>query len=134
MKFLVIALLASAQIVGPPAPAVTIDTEMRVPMIGLEGPDMDACGGIGRIGRYDGEEIIRNSPAADASESDRLPHHTLVWLCEGEGDWQGIVYPAGQFQELGDCRVSSPIVESRPYDGPCRHGWVLAEHLQLVAG
>ena len=40
---------------------------------------------------------------------DKLPLSTLVWLCEADEDWQGIVYPTGNNQELGDCRVSSSV-------------------------
>ncbi|WP_374405649.1 hypothetical protein [Pelagerythrobacter sp.] len=133
IRLLAIALLAG-QGFGPPAPDTVQASDVRVPMIGLEGPVTDACGGIARIATYDEDEIVRERPDAEALETDTLPPRSLVWLCEGEGEWQGIVYPSGEFQELGDCRVSSPIAESRPYDGPCRHGWVTAANLQLVAG
>ena len=128
------AILLIAQTVGPPAPEAAPASDVRVPIIGLEGPAVDACGGIARIATYEDEEVVRERPEEGALEVDTLPHRSLVWLCQAEGEWQGIVYPSGDFQELGDCRVSSPIAESRPYDGPCRHGWVIAANLQLVAG
>jgi len=128
------AIALALQTVGPPAPDAAPVSNVRVPMIGLEGPAFDACGGIARVATYDGEEPVRERPEAGALESDTLPHRALVWLCDAEGEWQGIVYPSGEFQDLGDCRVSSPVAESRPYDGPCRHGWVMAVNLQLVAG
>ena len=127
-------LLLAAQTIGPPAPEAVPESEVRVPMIGLEGSAADACGGIARIATYEDEEVVRERPDDEARETDALPHRALVWLCEAEGEWQGIVYPSGDFQELGDCRVSRPIAESRPYDGPCRHGWVIADNLQLVTG
>lgn len=130
---LLLVILLSAQTIGPPAPEAPPESHVRVPMIGLEGTGVDACAGIARIGSYDGEEPVRERPDDEALESDNLPHQTLVWLCEADDEWQGIVYPSGEFQELGDCRVSKQVAESRPYDGPCRHGWVLAENLQLVA-
>lgn len=127
------AIALALQTVGPPAPDAAPVSEVRVPMIGLEGPSVDACAGIARIATYGGAETVRERPRADALASDTLPHRALVWLCDAEGEWQGIVYPSGDFQDLGDCRVSSPIAERRPYDGPCRHGWVIAANLQLVA-
>jgi hypothetical protein len=77
---------------------------------------------------------VRERPAPHAREVDRLGTATLVWLCEGAGDWQGIVYADGAIQDLGDCRVSSPVAQPRPYDGPCKTGWVAARYLQLVTG
>lgn len=133
MKLLLPFLLA-AQTIGPPAPEAAPASNIRVPMIGLEGPEMDACGGLARVATYEGEEMVRERPDAEALETDRLKHETLVWLCEGAGEWQGVVYPSGDFQELGDCEVSGAIAERRPYDGPCRHGWVLAQNLHMVAG
>lgn len=131
---LLLPLLLASQTIGPPAPAVAPESDVRAPMIGLEGPQMDACGGVARVATYAGEGVVRERPADEALESDRLPHETLVWLCEGAGEWQGVVYPSGEFQELGDCEVSVSVAESRPYDGPCRHGWVLASNLYQVAG
>lgn len=128
------AILLIAQMIGPPAPEAVPESEVRVPMIGLEGPASDACGGIARIATYEDEEVVRERPDDEGRETDALPHRTLVWLCEAEDEWQGIVYPSGQFQQLGDCRVSRPVAASRPYDGPCSYGWVLAVNLQLVAG
>lgn len=127
------ALLLAAQMVGPPAPDVAPVSDVRVPIIGLEGPNADACVGVARISTFDGKESVRERPDEAALETDKLPHKALVWLCEAEGEWQGIVYPSGPFQEMGDCRVSSAVAESRPYDGPCKSGWVLGKHLQQVA-
>lgn len=106
----------------------------RVPMIGGDGPDLDACGGIGRVATYEGNLDVHVYPGDYARKKASLPPSTLVWLCEGGDEWQGIVFPSGEFQDLGDCRVSSPIAQPRPYAGPCQHGWVSARKLQLVAG
>jgi hypothetical protein len=73
-------------------------------------------------------------PDRASRAKDRLRPDTLVWLCDAQGDWQGIVYAGGAYQELGDCRVSSPVAEPKAYDGPCLSGWVNAESLYLVAG
>ncbi|MBD3730821.1 MAG: hypothetical protein IE933_14070 [Sphingomonadales bacterium] len=127
-------LMMLAQVAGPPGPPAQEAVSPVTPMIGLEGPELDACGGIGSIGNYQASEVVRSAPDDGAAEADRLPHTTLVWLCEAKGEWQGIVYPSGEFQDLGDCQVSSPVSEARAYDGPCRFGWVRAGQLQLVAG
>ena len=108
--------------------------EARVPVVGADGPTLDACGGVGSVATYEGDLAVHESPDKYARKTDKLPPRTLVWLCEGADDWQGIVYPSGEFQQFGDCRVSSPVAEPRPYAGPCRHGWVSAKDLQLVAG
>ena len=57
----------------------------------------------------------------------------LVWLCEGEGPWQGIVY-APQGKDFGECLVSNPVARPEPYSGPCRFGWVDGHYIQLTAG
>lgn len=114
-------------------PASAADSE-KIPLIGSEGPDLDACAGIGRVATLASHLAVRERPEEYARQKDKLAPYTLVWLCENGEEWQGIVYPTGQFQELGDCKVSSPVAEPHPYRGPCRSGWVLARELALVAG
>ena len=111
----------------------------QVPLIGTEGPAEDACVGIATIVTLDPHVAVRERPDQYASQKDKLAPATLVWLCErdaGENgeEWQGIVYPSGEFQKLGDCRVSAPVAAPEPYSGPCRSGWVMARGLRLVAG
>ena len=106
--------------------------------VGGEGPELDACVAVGRVTGLDPEGdnylAVRARPHLSGHENDRLDPATLVWLCDKDGDWQGIVYPHGAYQDLGDCRVSSPVTAPEPYGGPCRQGWVLAKYLDLVAG
>lgn len=112
--------------------------KVRAPMVGLEGPETDACPGIGRVNGLEprkGDLLRVRAEANDASTvTDELKVSTLVWLCEADEDWQGIVYPKGQFQELGDCRVSSALSAPEPYEGPCQFGWVQAKYVELVTG
>lgn len=121
-----------------PGSVALADEPEKAPFIGRDGPEMDACGGIASVFGRDsrGREAlpVREHPDEYARKKDDLPPRTLVWLCDADGEWQGIVYPSGEFQELQDCRVSSPIAEPRAYAGPCKSGWVLANRLQLVAG
>lgn len=111
---------------------------IRVPMVGLEGATSDACPGIGRVNGLEprkGDLLRVRAEANDIADvTDELAVSTLVWLCEADAEWQGIVYPTGQFQELGDCRVSSALAKPEPYAGPCQFGWVQAKYVELVAG
>lgn len=118
---------ALAQDIGP-------DRSEQVPLVGRDGPELDACGGIGRLSTYEADLAVFERPEDYAREKDRLPVSTLVWLCDGNDDYQGVVYPSGDFQELGDCQVSIPIAEPEPYSGPCEFGWVTARNIRLVAG
>jgi hypothetical protein len=113
----------------------------QIPLIGSEGSTEDACIGVGTITTLDEHLAVRERPDPYARQKDKLAPSTLVWICEkGAGadakgeEWQGIVYPSGEFQKLGDCRVSRRMPEPEPYSGPCRYGWVLARDLRLVLG
>lgn len=112
---------------------VAASEQEQVPRIGLDGPELDACGGIGSVTHFEPEIAVLEAPDAYAREKDRLPIRSLVWLCEAVGDYQGIVYATGEFQDLGDCRVSRPIATPQAYNGPCAHGWVMALNLSLVS-
>lgn len=120
-----------------PAQAEQMNGDRPV-LVGKDGPDMDACGAVGKVFGLDREKdeqlVVRLAPHPAGSETDQLDSATLVWLCDTDGDWQGIVYPQGAYQDLGDCRVSGPAAEPHSYAGPCKHGWVLARYLELVAG
>lgn len=118
--------------------AHSAEEPVRAPLVGLEGPGTDACPGIGRVNGLEprkGDLLRVRAEANEVAEvTDELAVSTLVWLCEADEDWQGIVYPQGEFQELGDCRVSNALAEPEPYVGPCRFGWVQAKYVELVAG
>lgn len=110
----------------------------RPVLVGRDGPELDACASVGRVTRPDPEKdsylSVYARPDDNGGEADRVAGGNLVWLCDSDGDWQGIVYPSGPWQDLGDCRVSSPQHAPGPYAGPCRQGWVQARNLELVAG
>ncbi|MXO64493.1 hypothetical protein [Altericroceibacterium endophyticum] len=120
------------------------DRDEQIPVLGLEGAEADACAAIGRItgladtnsfsASLDTSIPVRSYPDEGAAEKERLSRSTIVWLCDHEGRWQGVVYPSGPYQEIGDCRVSTPIAEPEPYTGPCAYGWVLARNISLIAG
>ncbi len=120
------------------ATAATATEPVRAPMVGLEGPEADACPGIGRVNGLEprrGDLLrVRSEASEIATVTDELKVSTLVWLCEADEGWQGIVYPKGEHQDLGDCRVSSALAAPEEYKGPCQFGWVQAKYIELVAG
>lgn len=132
--------LALAVAVSPAAanetPSAIAANGAQIPLIGVDGPDQDACVGIGRVSMFGmrGRSAlpIREKPTRFAKQSGEVEPGELVWLCEVVGDFQGIVYAEQDFQELGDCRLGRTLPEPEPYSGPCATGWVEASQLQLV--
>ncbi|MFV0644694.1 MAG: hypothetical protein ACK5NN_09375 [Sphingomonadaceae bacterium] len=126
--------------IGAPAPPATESSgaELRVPLIGVDGPELDACGTIGRITGLEKERLtelpVKAAPSAEAARTDILHQADLVWLCEADGEWQGIVYATGEFQDLGDCRVSIPVPTPLQYSGPCSSGWISGHYIHIVTG
>lgn len=127
------ALIAVTASFGPAGPA---DTGEIVPMIGRDGPEADGCGGIGQVSgllpRNAEFLVVRERPEDYGRKKGELLPRTLVWLCDARDDWQGIVYPTEENQELGDCRTSSPVAAPEPYSGPCASGWIPARHINLL--
>ena len=135
----ILAVLSGSAFIAACPPGTSSSQSSAQPVrIGLDGPELDACGGIGKVVRIgltrERTLAVRGEPAPRGKELARLESGTLVWLCEGADDYQGIVYASGQFQDLGDCRVSSPVREPEDYTGPCKQGWVEAKYIDLVAG
>lgn len=128
------AILLAAQMAGPPAPDMAETAAARAVLIGLDGPEFDACSSLGRISGAEPVQVVRDGPDDRAGPVSQLDRRSFVWLCEAAGEWQGIVYPEGEFQDIADCRVGSPVTEPRSYEGPCRAGWVRARNIELMAG
>ncbi len=79
-----------------------------------------------------GSLIVRTAPGSSESKIDTLADGHIVNYCEAtsDGRWVGIVYQeASKKDRYWDCQVSSPGLH-RPYNGPCRSGWV--ERSQLA--
>jgi hypothetical protein len=128
--------LIAASLLLPLQPALA-EFPDRVPSVGLDGPQSDGCASVGRVtGLNPGRDYflsVHARPDEASKKKDRLGPATLVWLCEAEGAWQGIVYaPAGR--DFGECRVSSPVAKPEPYSGPCLFGWVDGHYIQLNSG
>lgn len=133
--------LLALALVGLPArasehPSITAANGAQIPLIGVDGPNQDACVGIGRVSLFGMRDkptlVVREKPSRFAKQAGELAPGELVWLCEVNGDFQGIVYAAEDFQQLGECRLGRPVAEPEPYAGPCATGWVEANRLQLV--
>jgi hypothetical protein len=132
MRLLAAALLLSASTV-----ASAQQTE-RVPRIGLAGDDLDACLSVGQVTGLnphgDNFLTVRAEPNASARSKDRLGPGRWIWLCDEAGEWLGVVYSADPKEKPGDCGVGTPADRVRPYDGPCRSGWVHSRYVEVVAG
>lgn len=94
---------------------------------------LDPCS-LGVIsGAAEGAIMVFPGDSADLDVTDYLPDGQKVWICDGDrdGDMIGIVYSADPDK---DCKVGSPVIEDRPYLGPCKWGWVKGEWVQVLAG
>jgi hypothetical protein len=110
----------------------------RTPQIGLAGDDLDACLSVGQVTglnpRGDNYLAVRARPAAGARIKDRLGPGRWIWLCDGEGDWIGIVYGDDTPEGVADCGVGTPVARPQSYAGPCRSGWVHSRYVVMIAG
>jgi hypothetical protein len=110
----------------------------RVPQIGLAGDDLDACVSVGEVTDLipggDHFLVVRAEPSATGRAKDRLGPGRWLWLCDEAGEWLGVVYSAKPGEKPGECGVGTPADRVRPYDGPCRWGWVHSRYVEVVAG
>jgi hypothetical protein len=131
------AVAAIAAVALFPVPLVAASPAARPVIVGLDGAEFDACGSQGSVRglKDDGVLPVREAPATDAAESDRLRNGAPVMLCDSskDGKWIGVVYP-GSGQTMADCAVSSPVLRRGPYSGPCRSGWVASTFVAVTAG
>lgn len=120
------------------APAAAGAQQPAQPVMIGEDYDLDACMGVGIVVGLDPENnsglTVHAGPGTDFAKIDRIPLDRLVWICDGEGQWTGIVYGETGPRELIDCGVSAPIPDRQPYDGSCASGWVPADNILLIAG
>ncbi|KLE32926.1 hypothetical protein AAW01_02605 [Aurantiacibacter gangjinensis] len=106
-------------------------------MIGLDGPNLDACGGYGEVDPLDpdGDNFlaVRAAPTTRSSIMDRIHTGQGLLFCDVDGDWVGVVY-RGEGQDDWDCGTNINLPEPREYHGPCRHGWVHGDYVTLLIG
>lgn len=94
--------------------------------------NFDACGAVGRVVGLNGKSMlqVRSGPGTNFAIIDRLTASSRVILCDKKGSWIGVVYP----HDSEDCETSSPQVERKPYEGPCKSGWMYEKYIELEAG
>ena len=107
--------------------------------IGELGSNFNACNAAGTTRHLDpaaGEKLqVRAAPFDVADETGSLAGGGRFFICSRSHDqrWLGIVY-----SEAGDlspaCGVSRPVASRRPYEGPCRSGWVSSAYVKQIAG
>jgi hypothetical protein len=108
-------------------------------MIGLDGPNLDACGSNARVvglnPQGDNFLAVKSAPRLDARRVDKLGPASELYVCETSKDrkWLGVVYePDGQTS--ANCGVTSPVSTPRAYSGRCQSGWVYSKYVDVYAG
>lgn len=124
--------LLVAQVMLAGGVGVSLADDRRVPVLVGGESDLDACSSIATVTGLDpaGDNYlaVRTGPGVSYAQIDRLSSSAIVHVCEERGNWRGIVYPAG------DCGVATPIAARRPYNGPCKSGWIYKSFLSPLAG
>lgn len=104
--------------------------------VGELGPSFPACNASGTTRNLGATEAlpVRSAPFDTAPQTGQVPGGTGFAVCARSHDqkWFGIVF-ADQGSAI-DCAVSAPATERRPYQGPCKSGWVSSAFVKLVAG
>ena len=105
--------------------------------IGLAGPAVAACSGIGRPRGLDprGDNFIavKAGPDLSARRTDTLGPGARFFVCgqSPDGRWTSIVYaPGGVLSPR--CGVSAQVASPRRYAGPCYSGWLYTRYVALV--
>lgn len=111
------------------ADGTIVPVASRPVMIGQDGRDADACGAMARPR---GERLTVHW-STDAAAPAKAEIGGDVYVCESDGDWSGIIFPADG-QRTGSCNVASPVRSPREYQGPCRWGWVKTADIEVTAG
>jgi hypothetical protein len=111
----------------------TVDGEIRAVasravMVGQGGRQADACPAVATPASGKLTVHWSNTPGPAKAEVEGE-----VAVCEADGSWSGIVFPAFG-QALDECYTASPVSSPREYQGPCRWGWVETKDLSVVAG
>lgn len=122
-----------------PTPTATFETgfaiERRQVQIGLDGPNVEACGRFGEITGLNTEResfvVVRNAPDSDADEVGRVSNGTGIAVCENANGWLGIVYLRSGV-DGANCGVSEPVPRPQDYNGSCRSGWINRNFYELV--
>ena len=96
--------------------------------LGTAGPQSNGCGRI--AAPASGVLVVRWSASADGPVKAEVSGNVAV--CETDGAWSGIIFPAFG-QELDECYADARVPSPREYQGPCRSGWVESSGLATSA-
>ena len=100
-------------------------------MVGGES-EFPACGSTGKVTGLDpnGDNFlaVRSGPSSRYEQLDEIHTGDIVFLCDEQGPWLGIVYPDGE------CGVLEVIEDREPYGGDCKSGWVFGKYIRPYAG
>lgn len=108
--------------------------DVFVPVRIGDDPDLDACASLGRVtGAKDPKVAVHSGPADSFPTVDSVVNGQWLFVCSTSYDqeWLGVVYSD---DESMDCGVASPVSPAKPYDGPCKSGWVPVTSVEIVAG
>ena len=105
--------------------------ELEPVLIGLEA-ELDACPSLAEITTKKPVALFAK-PAVGAKTITLLKPKQAVYLCDGSktAPWVGVVVPDN---DKTDCGVSSNIVKPKPYQGPCKSGWIKQSEFEVTAG
>lgn len=99
----------------------------RAVMLGTSAPNSLGCASTATPA--EASLTVHWSASADAPAKAQVEGEVAV--CEADGAWTGIVFPAFG-QDLDQCYVSVRLRNPREYQGPCRWGWVETAALKPV--
>lgn len=98
---------------------------------------LDACSSFAQVDHLskgpNGFLAVKDAPNINSGRTDKIFNGQKLWICEEskDGKWVGVVYSSDEKQ---NCGVSSPVEKKKPYDGPCKSGWVSKKYVTLLAG
>ena len=112
-------------------------TEAVPVRIGEAGASFAACNAAGTTRNLGAGETlpVRAAPFQTAAAAGALPAGSRFFICSRSHDpkWMGVVYDESGALSPG-CGVSVPVTERRPYEGPCKSGWVASAFVKLISG
>lgn len=116
---------------------VSLKSEAKISVYYGGDENIDACSSLAQVNHLskgpDGFLAVKDAPSIKAYRTDKIFNGQKLWVCEEskDGKWLGIVYSPNEKQ---DCGVSSPVEKRKPYNGPCKSGWVSKKYVTLLAG
>jgi hypothetical protein len=110
-----------------------VSSENQIPVLFGGEVDLDACSSGGIVFGLNpvGENFlaVRMGPGLKYGMKDKLQDSNFVQICDESGNWYGVIY-GGKL----DCGANSPAAIRRPYQGPCKSGWVYRKYVKIISG